>query len=231
MTRPTSPRCVPSTTITLRPAAGAGGVEPLSTPGCLSILVFLPADLLPQRPDRRRAARRKARRAAAASAPPGTGREGSPRRSVRCPRMTILHRACLAKRLLLAALAVAGPAAAQGGAASVPSWSKGAPLTITVTNQGFTPRRIAMKSGQGYVLHVANRSDRGHNFSARSFFKLARVDPRDQAWVAEDEIKLAAGQRATVHIIAPTTPGARYDYRSTVLADAGEKMRGAIYVR
>ena len=128
------------------------------------------------------------------------------------------------KACLLTALLLASPAMAQ-------DWSKGTPVTITMTNQGFVPQRIVLRQGRQYVITFRNRSDRGHNFTARSFFDHARVSPRDQAWVREDAVKLDARQSATVHIVAPTTPNARYDFRSTRIEDAGEKMKGYILVR
>jgi uncharacterized cupredoxin-like copper-binding protein len=130
------------------------------------------------------------------------------------------------KTFLLAALLAATPALAQA-----PDWSKGTPVGIVMTNQGFTPARIVLKNGAPYALHFRNRSDRTHSFSAPPFFRLARVAPRDAAWVAHNEVSLKPGQSATLHIIAPDTPGARYEYRSTRIADAASKMKGAIFVK
>lgn len=133
--------------------------------------------------------------------------------------------------ILLAALALAAPAVAQTRAGAVPDWTKGAPIAITMTGHGFVPARIVLTHGKPYVLRFRNTSSHAHNFSAKSFFDQALVSPRDQAWVAHDTVTLAAGQSATIHIVAPTTPGARYDFRSTRVADADNKMKGAIYVR
>ena len=130
------------------------------------------------------------------------------------------------KMLILTALAITAPAAAQK-----PNWTKGAAITITMTNHGFLPERIVMKQKATYILHFRNQSDRTHNFSAPTFFKIARVSPADQAWVTKNEVELRPGQAATVHIIAPDTPSARYEYRSTRIEDAASKMKGAIYVR
>lgn len=128
--------------------------------------------------------------------------------------------------LIPCALAAAAPAIGQ-----TPDWSKGKPVTIAMTDQGFAPAAVTLKSGASYVLHIVNRSDRAHNLSAKTFFDLALVDPRDQAWVAKDSVDLNAHGSATIHIVAPTTPGAKYAFRSTRIEDAGSKMKGAIYVR
>lgn len=130
------------------------------------------------------------------------------------------------KILILAALAIAAPAAAQK-----PNWTKGTAVSVTMTNHGFQPERIVMKQSATYILHFRNRSDRTHNFSAPTFFKIARVSPADQAWVSKNQVELRPGQAAIVHIIAPDTPSARYEFRSTRIEDAASKMKGAIYVR
>jgi plastocyanin len=127
---------------------------------------------------------------------------------------------------MLALAGFAGGAAAQKG----PAWGSGKTVAITVTNDGFAPARIVLKSGRHYTLRFHNASNRGHNFSAQKFFDIARVAPRDARLVHDDEVNLDAGQVATVRIIAPDTPGAAFTYRSTVLADAGRKMKGDIYI-
>ena len=128
----------------------------------------------------------------------------------------------------LTLLALTTPALA---APRVPNWSKGTPVTISVNNDRFVPARLTLRRGQQYVLRLRNTSDRSHNFSAPTFFKLARVSPRDSGWVVHNEVKLAPVQSATLHIVAPTTPNAVYEFRSTRIADAAEKMSGKIYVR
>jgi hypothetical protein len=124
----------------------------------------------------------------------------------------------------LAALALPTAAPAQ-------NWNKGAPLNVTVTNDRFIPNRITMKRGRTYVLRLHNRSDRSHNFSSNRFFKYARVKPADSGWVVHNEVRLKPGQRATLHIVAPDTPNAAYEFRSTRVADAAENMKGTIYVQ
>lgn len=129
--------------------------------------------------------------------------------------------------LLGLVLLAATPALAQ----KAPSWAKGAPLTVTMTNRGFVPAQLTMKQGAGYIVRFHNASDRTHEFAAPAFFKLARVSPADQRWVSRNTLELRPGERATLHLIAPDTPGARYDYRSTRIEDAASKMKGAIYVK
>jgi hypothetical protein len=123
--------------------------------------------------------------------------------------------------------ALAAPAAAQAPI----NWSRGTPVTVTMTNRGFVPERLQMRAGRQYILTIRNPSSRGHTFASKEFFGLARVAPRDGRWLPRNEVELKPGQRATLHLVAPTTPGAQYEFRSTRVADAGTKYKGAIYVR
>jgi FtsP/CotA-like multicopper oxidase with cupredoxin domain len=119
------------------------------------------------------------------------------------------------------------PAAAQAPI----NWAKGTPLTVTMTNRGFTPARIVMRQGGQYVLRLRNPSDRAHTFSAKQFFAQARVSPRDQGLIPRDEVELKPGRSATLHLVAPTTPSALYTFKSTRIADAAANFKGEIVVR
>lgn len=130
-----------------------------------------------------------------------------------------------------ALLALAALAAAPAIAQPAPNWNRGTPVAITVDNDRFTPSRITLRAGRPYTLTIRNRSDRKHNFAAKTFFGLARVAPQDSGWVTDNKVDLAPGQTARLRIIAPDTPNAVYDYRSTNLLDAAEKLKGKIYVR
>jgi FtsP/CotA-like multicopper oxidase with cupredoxin domain len=132
---------------------------------------------------------------------------------------------------LLAPFALAALLAAPATAAPQRNWNRGTPITITVNNDRFIPDRITLRRGQPYVLTIRNASNRKHNFAARQFFGFARVAPRDSGWVTDNKVDLAPGQRATLRIVAPDTPNAVYDFRSTNLLDAAEKLKGTIYVR
>ena len=133
--------------------------------------------------------------------------------------------------LLSTSASAQAPAHRSQKSARAPAFTTGAPIRITMTNDGFVPARITLRNGADYVLQIRNRSDRAHNFSAPPFFKYARVAPRDSAWVANNRVELKPGERATLHIVAPDTPGARYDFRSTRIEDAASGMKGEIFVR
>lgn len=127
--------------------------------------------------------------------------------------------------LTLAVLAV--PATAQ-----VPDRAKAQPISITMTDHGFEPRRIAVTRGGRYVLRITNRSGKGHNLTQKAFFANARVEPQDRRWIRDGQIVLDAGRRATVRLRAPTTrAGGTYQFSSTVLGDADDDYKGAFLIR
>jgi hypothetical protein len=131
------------------------------------------------------------------------------------------------KTLMLALAALSAPAVAQA-----PKWSKPQSITITMTDHGFVPRQIAVRRDGLYVLHVVNRSGKGHNLTQKSFFANAHIQPQDRGLVRDGQIVLNAGERATVRFQAPDTrPGGMYQFSSTVLADAGEDYKGAFLIR
>ncbi|HEX8446753.1 MAG TPA: cupredoxin domain-containing protein [Sphingomonas sp.] len=93
------------------------------------------------------------------------------------------------------ALAAVTVTAVTGGAAAAPrapNWNRGTPITITVTNDRFTPSTVTLRRGQHYILRIRNLSNRKHNFSSPDFFALARVAPRDSGWVTDNKVDLAA---------------------------------------
>lgn len=126
--------------------------------------------------------------------------------------------------LMMIAAAFAAPAAAQ-------NWNLGTPVAIVATDSGFAPATVTLRAGRQYVLTIRNRTGRKTSFSAPSFFKYARVAPKDSGWVVKNVVELAPGQTARLHIVAPDTPNAAYAFRSTRLADAGRDMKGEILVR
>jgi uncharacterized cupredoxin-like copper-binding protein len=130
------------------------------------------------------------------------------------------------KLLLVAPLAAfALPASAQAQ-----NWNKATPINVTVTDDRFIPARVSLKQGRPYVLRLHNSGTRKHNFSSDRFFKYARVRQSDSGWIVHNEVSLAPGQTARLHIVAPATPNAAYDFRSTRVSDAAEKMKGTIFV-
>jgi hypothetical protein len=131
------------------------------------------------------------------------------------------------KTLVLALAVLAAPAAAQA-----PNWTKAQPISITMTEHGFIPRRIAVQRNGLYVLRVTNRSGKGHNLTQKAFFANARIAQQDRGWVRDGQIVLDSGRRATVHLQAPATRrGGTYEFSSTTLADADDDYKGVFVIR
>jgi hypothetical protein len=132
------------------------------------------------------------------------------------------------KAALLITLALAAtPAMAQA-----PDWSKAQSISITMTADGYVPHRIPLRRGGLYVLHVSNRSDKGHNLTQEAFFRSARVHPDDRDLTRDGQLVLKSGERMTIHFRAPTTPaGGTYQFSSTVLADADSDYKGVFVMR
>jgi hypothetical protein len=131
------------------------------------------------------------------------------------------------KAFVLALAVLAAPAAAQA-----PNWSKAQPISITMTDHGFIPRRIAVQRDGLYVLRITNRSGKGHNLTQKSFFANAFIQPQDRAWVRDGQIVLESGQRAVVHLQAPATRrGGTYQFSSTTLGDADDDYKGVFVIR
>lgn len=131
------------------------------------------------------------------------------------------------KSSILLLIALATPAAAQS-----PDWSKAQAISITMTDDGYTPDRIVLRRNAPYVLHIANRSEKGHNLTQKAFFAAARVRPDDRGWTRDGEVVLKSGEHTTIHFLAPGTPrGGTYQFSSTTLADAASEYKGVFVMR
>src|SRR5688500_10180299 len=88
-----------------------------------------------------------------------------------------------------AALFAAAPASAQP--APVP-----APVqVINLHSYAYSPTPIVLRAGRPVTLHFVNRSGKGHDFTAREFFRSARIL---SGRVPRGEIDLRGGQSASV---------------------------------
>jgi len=85
-------------------------------------------------------------------------------------------------------LALAAPAGAQ----VVPI------VTIELSSYSYAPRPIQLAAGKPVRLLFINRSTSGHDFTARKFFRSARIL---KGTVPEGEVELAGGATAAVELI------------------------------
>ena len=85
-------------------------------------------------------------------------------------------------------LALAAPAGAQ----VVPI------INIELSSYSYAPRPIQLAAGKPVRLLFINRSTSGHDFTARKFFRSARIL---KGAVPEGEIELAGGATAAIELI------------------------------
>ena len=93
-------------------------------------------------------------------------------------------------------------------------------VTVALSNYRFDPAPIRLRRGQPYVLHLVNRSGRGHNFVAPSFFAAAGT--------GHSKYEVPPGGGANVAITAPA-PG-RYKVKCTHFTHAMRGMKTEIIV-
>ncbi len=92
-------------------------------------------------------------------------------------------------KLLLAAAAAslaAGPAAAQPA------------QTVTLYSHGYAPAVLHLAAGRPVTLLFVNRAGKSHDFTARRFFRSARILSGP---VVDGEVDLRGGQVARVTLI------------------------------
>ena len=70
--------------------------------------------------------------------------------------------------------------------------------TVTMYSYGYAPNPLRLRAGRAVTLHFVNRSGSGHDFTAKAFFRAARLiagAPRD------GEIDLRRGGSASVTLV------------------------------
>jgi plastocyanin len=88
--------------------------------------------------------------------------------------------------LTAAALLAAGPAAAQ-------------PVqTVTLYSHGYAPNVLHLAAGKPVTLRFVNPSGKGHDFTARQFFRTARIL---SGRVVDGEVDLRGRQSAQVTLV------------------------------
>ena len=90
-------------------------------------------------------------------------------------------------RYLIAAALIAAPAVAQTPV-----------VPIELKSFSYNPSPIHLRAGQEVVLTFTNRSDGGHDFTAKEFFRAARIISGN---VAEGEVELGSGQSISVTLV------------------------------
>ncbi|HST37431.1 MAG TPA: cupredoxin domain-containing protein [Allosphingosinicella sp.] len=127
------------------------------------------------------------------------------------------------KLLLLAALLLAAPAAAQ----RMPEWRTAPEAEILLRPFAYEPNVIRLGAGQPVKLRFVNNGRTTLGFSAPAFFAAARIRPHDRAFLRGGEVRLAPGDWVTIALVP--APG-RYRVRSRNLAHRLLGMSATIVV-
>ena len=78
-------------------------------------------------------------------------------------------------------------------------------ITVQLSNFAFEPAYLRLKAGVPVRLHLANKSNGGHDFSAPAFFAASSFPP---GTAAPPHGEVAVGSHKTVDItVVPGTPG------------------------
>ena len=121
-------------------------------------------------------------------------------------------------------LALALPAAA-----SAQNWKMAKRIDIDVSDFKYTPNRIVLRHGQPYILHFVNRARGGHDFTAKSFFSAAQINPGDRAKAYRGKVQLSGGQSADIRLVAPAV--AIYEVHCSHFMHDTFGMKGVIAVQ
>jgi uncharacterized cupredoxin-like copper-binding protein len=123
-------------------------------------------------------------------------------------------------------------AAALGGvsvlSAAEPDWGQARRVNIDLSSFKFAPRDIQLKAGEPVVLHLANTSSGGHDFTAREFFAAATLRQGDAAKIEKGSIEFAGGQNVDVALVPKA---GRYAVRCGHAFHSTFGMKGSITVR
>jgi uncharacterized cupredoxin-like copper-binding protein len=82
-------------------------------------------------------------------------------------------------------------------------WSQAQPLTITTGEYEFSPKRLVFKRGVVYRLHIDNRGQEMHEFTAPEFFKAAEIRDASVLNADKTEIEIPPGKAKDLEFVAP----------------------------
>ena len=108
--------------------------------------------------------------------------------------------------LLIAALLIAAPAAAQE-----PEWRIAPEYDVLLRPFDYEPETIRLEAGRPVKLRFVNQGQATFSFSAPAFFRSARLRSGDAELAGDGHVRLAPGERRTIALVP--APG-RYRVRS-----------------
>jgi plastocyanin len=98
--------------------------------------------------------------------------------------------------LMLSALLLAAPAIAQQ-----PEWRTAREYDVLMRPFAYDPPTIRLEAGRPVKLRFLNQGQATFSFSARGFFRAARVRPGDAELVADGHLRLAPGEVRTIALV------------------------------
>ena len=129
---------------------------------------------------------------------------------------------------VLAASAV-GLAGARAQPAAAPDWNAAETVAVDLTNFAFSPAKLELKEGGLYRLHFVNKTSGGHDFTAKTFFAAAMIDPEDQVALKDGVVSLTGNQTADLRLMAPKA--GQYEARCSHFMHATMGMKGEVVVQ
>lgn len=104
----------------------------------------------------------------------------------------------LVRRIVpIAAFLFTSGAAAQ----PAPDWSHARRVEVKLASFSFTPKSIHLRAGQPVVLHLANVSSGGHDFTARQFFAASAVRAQDRAAIRGGSVEVGKNRSVDIAVV------------------------------
>ena len=82
-----------------------------------------------------------------------------------------------------------------------PDWSHAQRVDVTLSNFAFSPKSIHLRAGRPVVLHLANTSSGGHDFTAKQFFATSAVRPQDRGSVRGGSVEVGKHRSVDVALV------------------------------
>ena len=123
--------------------------------------------------------------------------------------------------LLFCAFFLSAPTLAQE-----PEWRAASEYDVLLRPWAYEPNPIRLEAGRPVKLRFVNQGQSTHSFSAREFFRAARIRSGDND-LADGHFRLAPGERRTIALVP--APG-RYRVRSSNIVQRLLGMSAVIIV-
>ena len=95
-------------------------------------------------------------------------------------------------------------------ATTSPDWSRAQTITVIATEYAFDPGRLTFRVGVPYRLHLENRGEELHEFTAPAFLKSVELGNPDALNADRTEMILQPGEQKNLYLV-PRQPG-RYPF-------------------